>query len=63
MTALVIAMLLCVAAGTVVVGFVAVEARRDGREVLTEQGEELLTTVRAKSGQVVERAKDTVARS
>lgn len=46
MIAIVLAMLLCVAAGGLVVGFVAVEARRDGRELLTPEGEELLASAR-----------------
>lgn len=55
MTALVMAMLLCVAAGAVVVGFVTVEARRQGREMLTPEGEQLLTTVRKRSDAAIER--------
>ncbi len=69
MTALVIAMLLCVAAGAVVVGFVTVEARREGREMLTAEGEQLLSTVRQRSdaaiergGQLGKRAVETVGR-
>lgn len=46
MIALVLAMVLCVAVGGLVVGFVAVEARRDGRQVLTPEGEELLADAR-----------------
>lgn len=42
MIALVLAMLVCVALGGLVVGFVAVEARRDGRELFTAEGEEIL---------------------
>lgn len=46
MIVMIVAMLLCVAAGAVVVGYVAVEARRDGRQVLTPQGEQILRHVR-----------------
>lgn len=46
MIALVLAMVVCVALGGLVVGFVAVEARRDGRQVLTPEGEELVASAR-----------------
>lgn len=46
MIALVLAMLVCVALGGLVVGYVAVEARRDGREVFTPEGEEMLASAR-----------------
>lgn len=46
MIALVLAMVVCVALGGLVVGFVAVEARRDGRQVLTPEGEEFLADAR-----------------
>lgn len=55
MTAVVIAMLLCVAAGLVVVGYVAVEARRDGREIWTPEGEEMIAQARRQGEQLVER--------
>lgn len=46
MLALVFAMILCLALGLAVVGFVAIPARREGREVLTPKGEEVVTKVR-----------------
>lgn len=52
MIALVVAMVLCVALGGLVVGFVAVEARRDGRQVLTPEGEELVASARRRSEEV-----------
>lgn len=46
MVVLVISMLLCLALGAVVVGYVAMQARSDGRDLLTPQGEEFLAEVR-----------------
>jgi hypothetical protein len=46
MVTLVLGMLLCVALALVVVALVAVPARRAGREVLTERGEEFLGSIR-----------------
>lgn len=39
------ALFLCLALAGVVVGLVAVPARREGRQVLTERGEQMLTSV------------------
>ena len=61
MIALVLAMLVCVALGGLVVGFVAVEARRDGRELLTPQGEEILAGARRRQQELVDRG-EQVAR-
>lgn len=46
MVVLVISMLFCLVLGAVVVGYVAMQARRDGRNVLTPQGEVFLAEVR-----------------
>lgn len=46
MFALVFAMLICLALALAVVGLVAVPARRDGREVFTHRGEELMGAVK-----------------
>jgi hypothetical protein len=46
MVSLVLGMLLCVAIALVVMALVAVPARRAGREVLTERGEEFLGSIR-----------------
>ena len=46
MVSLVLGMLLCVAIALVVMALVAVPARRAGREVLTERGEEVLDSIR-----------------
>ena len=46
MVVLVISMLVCLLLGAVVVGYVAMQARRDGRDVLTPQSEEFLAGVR-----------------
>jgi hypothetical protein len=44
--ALVFGMMICLALALAVVGLVALPARRDGREVLTHRGEELVGAVR-----------------
>jgi len=46
MVSLVLGMLFCVALALVVMALVAVPARRAGREVLTERGEEVLGSIR-----------------
>lgn len=46
MVSLVLGLILCVALALVVVGLVAVPARRAGREVLTERGVEVLGSIR-----------------
>jgi hypothetical protein len=48
MFALVLGMLVCLVGGMVVVGFVAGQARRDGREMLTRRGEQVVGRVTAK---------------
>ena len=49
MFALVLGMMVCLALALAVVGLVAVPARRDGREVLTTRGEELVHAVKDRS--------------
>ncbi|MCK0111307.1 hypothetical protein MWU75_04040 [Ornithinimicrobium sp. F0845] len=61
MIALVLTMLVCVALGGLVVGYVAVQARRDGREILTPEGEELLASARRRQEALVDRG-EQVAR-
>ncbi len=46
MVSLVLAMLACVALALVVMALVAVPARRAGRDVLSERGEEVLGSIR-----------------
>ena len=46
MVSLVLGLFLCVTLALAVVGLVAVPARRAGREVLTERGEEVLDSIR-----------------
>lgn len=55
---LVVAMLLCVALGAAVVAIVAVPARRDGREVLTENGEHLARKVAQRGDALVSAARN-----
>lgn len=46
MVSVVLGMLICVALALVVMALVAVPARRAGRDVLTERGEEVLGSIR-----------------
>lgn len=55
MTVLVLALLLSCAIGATIVGYVAVEARRDGRDVLTPEGEQLLADVRRRGDDLRDR--------
>ncbi|SDO70898.1 hypothetical protein SAMN04489867_0379 [Pedococcus dokdonensis] len=70
MTALIIGMLICVGLAVAVVAVVAIPARREGRELLTPQGEDLIATVKEKTVSTIETtggaivtAKDKVADS
>jgi hypothetical protein len=58
MVALVIGMLLCVVLAVAVVGVVAIPARRQGRDLLTPKGEEVVAMVLEKTGSAVETAKE-----
>jgi hypothetical protein len=58
MLALVLGMLLCVSLAVAVVGLVAIPARREGREMLTPKGEEVVSRVRAKTGLTAGTAQD-----
>jgi len=56
MVALIIGMLVCVALAVAVVAAVAIPARREGREVLTPQGEELISSAKDKARERTESA-------
>ena len=58
MVALILGLLFCVGVAMVVVGLVAVPARRQGRDVLTPKGEQVLTRVLEKGATDDERAGD-----
>jgi hypothetical protein len=55
MVVLVLVMLLCVAVGAVVLGYVAAEARRDSRDFWTPEGEALIADVRRRGGELRDR--------
>jgi hypothetical protein len=55
---LVFAMLLCVVLAVAVLGMVAIPARREGRDLLTPKGEQVVSRVREKTGSAVETARD-----
>jgi hypothetical protein len=54
-------MLLCVILAVAVVALVAIPARREGRELLTPKGDEVVSRVREITGSAVETARDKVA--
>ena len=58
MVVLVVGMLLCLVLAVAVVGLVAIPARRQGRDVLTPKGEEVLSRVRERTGSAVETARE-----
>jgi hypothetical protein len=49
MVAVVVGMLFCVGLGVAVMALVAVPARRQGRDVLTERGEEVVLSLRERA--------------
>ncbi len=61
MVVLIIAMLLTLALAVVVVGLVAVSARREGRHLLTPHGEEVVTRARERHLQTRERTGHAVS--
>ena len=58
MVVLIVGMLLCLILAVAVVGLVAIPARREGREVLTPKGEEVVSRVREKTGSAMEIARE-----
>lgn len=52
---LILALLLCVALAAAVVAVVAIPARREGREILTDRAEELVSSVTSKTEKVLRR--------
>lgn len=58
MLVLVLVMLLSLVLAMVVVGLVAIPARRQGRDMLTPKGEEVVLRVREKTGSAVETARE-----
>ncbi|GAA1143916.1 hypothetical protein [Ornithinicoccus hortensis] len=55
MIVLLIAVLACSVPAALVVGYVAVEARRDGRDLFTPQGEQILADVRRRGDHLRDR--------
>ncbi len=60
MVPLIIAMLVCLGLALAVVALVAVPARREGRELLTPQGEEIVALVKEKAEATVEKTGDAL---
>jgi len=61
MIVLVFGMLVSVVLAVAVVGLVAIPARREGRDLLTPRGEEVVALVRDKTGEAMVAARDKVA--
>ena len=53
MVALVVGMLLCVGLALAVVALVAIPARRQGRELLTPRGEEVIASARERTAEAI----------
>lgn len=60
MVALIIGMLICVGLAVAVVAVVAIPARREGRGLLTPQGEELIAVVKDKTESTLEKTGDAL---
>jgi hypothetical protein len=60
MVLLIIGLLVCVGLALAVVAVVAVPARREGRELLTPQGEEFVALVKEKAEATVEKTGDAL---
>jgi Flp pilus assembly protein TadD len=61
MVALIIGMLICVGLALAVVGLVAVPARREGRELLTPKGEEVMAMAKEKTQSTLEKTGDVLS--
>lgn len=61
MVALIIGMLVCVGLAVAVVALVAVPARREGRDLLSPEGEEIMASARDMTGSAIERTGDAIA--
>lgn len=59
MLTIVIALLLCAGIAAFVVALVLIPARREGRDVLTSRGEDLVASIRETSGSVVDKVTPT----
>ncbi len=60
MVPLIIGMLICVGLAVAVVAVVAIPARREGRELLTPQGEELISVVKERTESTLEKTGDAI---
>ena len=60
MVPLIIGMLICVGLAVAVVAVVAIPARREGRGLLTPQGEELIAVVKEKTESTLEKTGDAI---
>jgi hypothetical protein len=58
MVALIFGMLLCVILAVAVVAVVAIPARRQGRDLLTPKGDEVVSRVRERTGSAVATARE-----
>ena len=61
MVALIIGMLICVGLAVAVVAVVAIPARREGRDLLTPQGEDLVSLAREKTESAIEKTGDVLS--
>ena len=59
---LILALVVCVTLASVVIGLVAVPARREGREVLTDRGERMISSVTACTKEIIKQANGAVVK-
>jgi hypothetical protein len=60
MVALIIGMLVCLGLAVAIVAVVAIPARREGRELLTPQGEDLVALVKERTEATLEKTGDAL---
>lgn len=61
MVALIIGMLVCLGLAVAVVAVVAIPARREGRELLTPQGEDIVALVKERTESTLEKTGDALS--
>ena len=61
MVALIIGMLVCLGLAVAVVAVVAIPARREGRELLTPQGEDIVALVKERTESTIEKTGDALS--
>ena len=61
MTAMIVGLLLCLVLSVLVMGLVAIPARREGREILTARGERVVVKVRESADGAASRTSELIS--